>query len=287
MKSSVPVVLAFLASALLTIFASPSLTAQPDPQDSYPTYDPSQKAYMGIAAQLMAEDIKHVYGGEGWNDSLWISFDYVGYTSDNVETIRYHQEWNRLTDEALLSGKLDDGRPFEVHFTSLSKREGTMLVDSTLIPKTYLSASLNTAYNQFMYNTRWLLLPVELVDSGVVLERLKDTVLSNMRLITLKVSFEEDSAAPDTYFILYVNPQFRNIERWSVHYNGSSKDYIWRLYRRVDPFLISTKRYTEDFKSYIRFENIQIRKLDKDTIAAMAREKEEKVSEGKEQSTNE
>lgn len=229
---------------------------------------------MGLAAQLLAEDIKHLYGGDSWNDSLMIAFDYVTYKKDGTQLQRFHQEWNRLTDEARFSGMLDDGRSFEVKFTSLGNRTGTMFVDSVPIPEAYQPSSLNTAYHQFMYHTRWLLLPVQLVDSGVMLERLKDTVVGDKRVATLKATFTEDSTAPKLSFLIYVNPTHKNIERWRVSYNGNEQEYIWRLYQRVTPFLISTKRYTEDFSSYVQFENIQITVLNKQMISQMEQEKD-------------
>lgn len=262
MSKRLPILLLFLSLG----FSSAALA---QPGDDYPTYDPSRELYMGLTAQLLAEDIKHLYGGEHWNDSLLISFDYVAYTRDTVETVRYHQEWNRLTDEALLSGTLDDGRRFAVRFSDLSNREGVMYVDSVPIAEAFQKPALNTAYNQLMYHMHWMLLPVQLVDSGVVLERLKDTSVGGKRVATLRATIAGDSGSPNTTFLIYVNPTYKNIERWRVSHNGSEQEYIWRLYQRVEPFLISTKRYTEDFKTYIQFENIRIEVLDKDRITQL------------------
>lgn len=265
----------FILALLFSFAGVRTLYAQPDPGTEDPTYDPSQELYMGLAAQLLAEDIKHLYGGSAWNDSLLIAFDYVNYTKDGKEIVRYRQEWNRLTDEALLSGTLGDGRSFEVRFSSLRRREGVMRVDSVPIPEAFQQTSLNTAYHQFMYNTRWLLLPIQLVDSGITLERLKDTVVGDKRVATLKASFEKDSTGPSLWFLIYVNPTYKNIERWRVSYNGVEQEYIWRLYQRIDPFLLSMKRYSEDFKNYVQFENLTITLLDKQKIAELAQQKKQ------------
>lgn len=260
-----------LFAFFLPLAVTEGLYAQPTPDD--PGYDPAQEQYLGLAAQLLGEDIKHLYGGEAWNDSLLLEFDYVTYTKDGQQTARYHQEWNRLTDEALFSGRLDDGRPFQVRFTSLSRREGKMIVDSVPIPEAYQSSSLNTAYHQFMYHTRWLLLPVQLVDSGVTLERLKDTIVGGKRVATLRASFEPDSSAPRLWFLIYVNPAYKNIERWRVSYNGVEREYVWRLYQRIEPFLLSTKRYAEDFQSYVQFENIKFTVPGKQGMSQLTEEK--------------
>lgn len=247
------------------------LHAQPE---DYPTYDPSQALYTDLNAQLLAEEVKQRYDGKHWDDSILIEFDHVLYTKDDKEVERYHHMWNRLTDEAMLSGTLDDGRTFEVRFSNLSERTGTMIVDSVPIREEYLPTSMRTAYGQFMRNVHWLLLPVQLLDPGVILKRLPDTLFADKVNSVLSVTFEPDSAANiDQSFILYINPTFNNIERWRVTENGSSQDFIWRLYRRVKPFLFSTKRWSEDFGSYVMLENIEVTELTPETIAA--REKEE------------
>lgn len=252
-----------LAAFILLAFQA----ANAQPGSDYPTYDPSQQLYMDLNARLLAEDIRQLYGGGVWSDSLIVSFDFVSYTSDDRETARHHQIWNRLTDEAVLSGVLDDNRPYEVRFTSYTHGTGTMTVDSVPIPEAYQATSLETARKQLTKNLRWLLLPMQLLDSNVHVERLQDTTFSGKSLNTLKVSFIEDSTIAAENFILYVNPVHKNIERWRPTTRGIGQDYIWRLYRRVGPFLISTKRWADDFKSYIQLENIEMIQLTPEEIA--------------------
>ena len=256
---------------LFLLFSVTGVSAQPDTND-YPTYDPSQSLYVDLDAQLLAEEVKQLYGGAYWNDSLLISFDFVSYTKDDKETARYHQEWNRLTDEALLSGVLDDGRDYEVRFASLSKQEGMMVVDSVPIPDAHLAQSLKTAYQQITTNVRWLMLPVQLFDPNVSVHRLQDTAFAGKGVTTLQVSFAPDSLMPYESFILYVNKAYKNIERSRPIQRGVKADYIWRLYRRVGPFLISTKRWADDFKSYIKLENIKIIQLTPDEIARRSKD---------------
>ncbi len=250
--------------SLILLFSVSNAFAQPG--SDYPTYDPSQQLYIDLNAKLLAEEIKQLYGGEHWNDSLLISFDFVAFTKDDVETARYRHEWNRLTDEATFSGTLDDGRTYHVHFSSYSKGEGTMVVDSIPVPDAYLERSLKSAHQQLTKNIRWLLLPVQLLDSNVILERLKDTAFAGKTVSTLKASFIEDSTISSEAFILYVNTTHKNIERWRPIQRSFGQDYIWRLYRRVGPFLMSTKRWADDFKTYIKFENIEITALTPDNL---------------------
>ena len=251
-------------SLLLVAPLCTRLQAQLEPGD--PDYDPSLSDYQNLAATLLAEDVKYTYGGELWTDSVFVSFDFVVYNSTHEELVRYHNEWNRLTDEAVLSGTLPDGRSYEVRFSDLSQRTGTIMVDSVPVPQEHLKEALRNSYDRLNNNLRWLLTPVRLLDSGITLQLLNDSGIDGKWMTPMKVNFN-DSLSSTSHALVYINANYKNIERWRISYEGVDKEYIWRLTRRVGPYLFATRLWADDFKTYIQLERIKVKLLPDDDVA--------------------
>jgi len=239
---------------LLSVAVSGALYAQP-PESDYPTFDPSLEQYSGIASQLLAEEIRTTYGGGAWNDSLLIEFSFVRYSEEGNELERYQNVWNRFTDEAFLAGTLDDGRSYRVEFSSFSKRQGTMYIDSVEIQEAQKPAALEYAYDRLATNLRFLLTPVRLLEDEVRLRLLGDTTIGGKPLTPLKVTFP-DSMSTSSEILLFISPAYHNIDRWVVEYEGRKTEYVQRMSRRVGAFLIPTRHWKEDFSGFVQLENI-------------------------------
>ena len=248
-----PGVVAILIATLCAV-----VHTQPHPD--YPTSDPSLNEYTNLAATLLAEDVKHTYGGDAWTDSLFIAFDFVVYNKKNQEVARYHNEWNRLSDEGMLIGKLSDGRVYQARFTSVGNCLGTMTIDSQEVAAEHLSAALRMACDRLNSNLHWLLTPLRLLDPGIGLELLNDSLIDGKQVTPMKVMFN-DSLSSASDVLIYINTSYKNIERWRVNYDGNYREYIWRLTRRIGPYLFATRLWAEDFQTYIQLERIRIKKL--------------------------
>lgn len=241
-----------------------SLPAQTDPE--YPSNDPAMQQYSDIAATLLAEEIRHVYGGEEWTDSLYLEFDFVAYTRDGRELVRYHNEWNRLTDEASLSGTMSGGRFYEVRFTELSSLSGTMTIDSQAIPEAHLQSGLVSGYERLTSNIRWLITPLMLLDTTGVLLMMNDSNIDGQQITPLYISYS-DTISSASGATLYVNSKHKTIDRWKINYEGEDREYIWRQTRRVGPFLFATKMWADDFQTYIMLEGIKVKRVTGEGLA--------------------
>ena len=217
-------------------------SSQAQPQPDYPTFDPTLADYDNIGAILLAEEVKGKYGGETWSDSVLISFDFVTYNREGKEMKRYTNAWNLLTDEAVLAGNLDDGRPFRVRFSSLSNREGSMQVDSVDIDTAYLQEGLDIAYERLRNNFFWLLTPLELLDTNYSMAMLADTVISGVEYIPMHIRLNDST-------------------RWRINYEGAVGEYIWRRTRRVGTLTFSSRFWSADYNYYIQLERVRVRRL--------------------------
>lgn len=245
---------------LLLIGLSATTSAQGDDPE-YPVFDPTLSDYDNIAAILLAEDIKDRYNGNVWGDSVSLSFEFVTYDRDGTELKRTKNEWNRATDRARYSGRLDDGSDFVVEFSSLSRKEGVMLVDSQEIPEQYQQAGLDEAYNRLVGNIYWLMMPMLLLDERLTLEVLPDTTLQGKPLVPLIVTFN-DSNLVATSARLYVDRDHKTIERWRIDYDGTEREFIHRMTRRIGPYLVATRLWSDDFASYVQLERIKFRQVE-------------------------
>ena len=254
-------------SVVLPLLVVCCTVAKGQPQTDYPTNDPSLNEYENLAATLLAEDIRHTYGGQDWTDSLSFSFDFVVYNKQRQEVARYHNKWNRATDEGLLSGKLNDGRVYTVRFSNLSACQGTMMIDSQEVAQAILPSALHTAYERLQNNLRWLLTPQRLLDSDVTLKIQSDTTIDGKEITPMKVIYNDSISTSTSEVLLYINSGYKNIERWRVNYDGVYREYIWRLTRRVGSLLFATRLWAEDFQTYIQLEKIKVTRVNGEEVA--------------------
>ena len=246
--------------ALLLLFCFGSNEASAQPQPEYPTFDPTLSDYDNLGALLLAEDVKGKYGGKSWGDSLLISFDFVTYAKDGTETKRYTVAWNRLTDEAVLAGKLDNGSPYRVRFSSLSRREGVMTVDSLPIDTAYMQEGLDIAHERIRTTFLWLTTPLDLLDTNYTLSMGADTVIAGTTYVPMHVDLN-DSTLKLRSILLYIHKTHKLIERWRIEFEGAAREYIWRRTRKVGRLVYNSRLWSEDFSFYVQLERVRVKEL--------------------------
>jgi hypothetical protein len=257
---------------LVSILSSLPLMAQTPAEVQTPPADSSR---VGSAVEIrppngvdpdalrLAREVIGAMGGESaWNDRSWnLAFDFV-VESKGKEISRYSHRWNRSTGEYIVSGKNREGRTWQVHFNDIHDevdRKGTATIDGEPAPDTTLSRLLGMAYARFINDTYWMLMPVKLLDPGVVLRRGADTTIGGTRYDVLMLSFKNVGLTPGDRYLVFINPQTKLVERW--HYmleSGREADYLWKDYLRFDPVLIPLRRETPDGSSVIRFDNVRV-----------------------------
>lgn len=247
-----------LASLLLFAIAVEHGSAQPQPE--YPTFDPTLAEYDNLGALLLAEEVKGKYGGKSWGDSLLISFDFVMFSKDNAELKRYTVAWNRLTDEAVLAGVLDNGRPYRVRFSSLRRREGVMMVDSLPIDSAYMQDGLDVAYERIRTTFLWLTTPLDLLDTNYTLAMGADTVIDGTTYVPMHVTLN-DSTLKLKSILLYIHKTHKLIERWRIEFDGAAREFVWRRTRKVGNLVYNSRLWSADYSYYVQLERVRVKDL--------------------------
>ncbi len=247
-----------VALLLCSLGAVERSNAQPEPE--YPTFDPTLADYDNLGALLLAEEVKGKYGGKSWGDSLLISFDFVMYSKKDEEIKRTTVAWNRLSDEAVLAGTLDDGRPYRVRFSNLSRREGVMMVDSLPIDSAYMQEGLDIAYQRLRTTFLWLTTPLDLLDSNYTLAMGADTVLDGTTYVPMHVSLN-DSTLRLKSILLYIHKTHKLIERWRIEFDGSAREFIWRRTRKIGNLVYNSRLWAADYTYYVQLERVRIKEL--------------------------
>lgn len=208
----------------------------------------------------LAREVWRAAGGEkGWTDLSWnLSFDFVSYR-DGKEAARFSHRWNRKTNAAVVSGIGRDGRRWEVQFSDLYARRGTATINGTAAPDSDLPRLLENAYARFINDSYWLLMPLKLLDNGVIHRRLDDTTVGGGRFERLGLSFERVGLTPGDQYQLYIDPKSKRVVRWTfVLESGRTGDYTWEEYERVGPVTLPRVRRAPDGAIAIRFENVRV-----------------------------
>ncbi len=239
---------------LLALFSSLSLRAQHISISPIRIEGPDTNAY-----QLAHEVIDAMGGDSAWGDRSWsLAFDFV-VEAKGKEMSRYSHQWNRATGEYIVGGRTREGKAWQVEFSNIYEKQGRATIDGEPVPDTTLSRILSMAYARFINDTYWMLMPVKMLDPGVMLERRADTTIGGVRYNVLLLSFRNVGLTPGDRYLVFINPQTKLVERW--HYmleSGREADYLWTDYRRFDPVVISLKRESPDGSSIIRFDNVRV-----------------------------
>jgi hypothetical protein len=207
----------------------------------------------------LAREVWRALGGEkGWADRSWsLAFDFVAYR-DGKEVARFSHNWNRRTNAAVVSGMGRDGRRWEVRFSDIYARSGTATINGAPAPESDLPKLLDNAYARFINDSYWLLMPLKILDDGVIHRRLADTTVAGERFERLALSFERVGLTPGDQYQLYIDPKTKRVVRWTyVLESGRTGDNRWEGYEQIGPVTLPLVRRAPDGTVAIRFENVR------------------------------
>ena len=211
-----------------------------------------------VEGDLLAREVMRASGGDRWEDRTWnLAFDFVSYR-EGKEAGRFSHRWNRSSNAAVVSGAGRDGKRWEVRFTDVYARTGTATIDGAAAPDTSLQRLLDNAYARFINDTYWLLMPLKLLDDGVIRRRLEDTAISGRSYQRLALSFENVGLTPGDQYWLFIDPQTKQVAFWRfLLQSGRTGEYAWEEYERSGPVTLPRVRRGSDGAVAIRFENVR------------------------------
>lgn len=185
------------AAALLVAPAAPALASKKDPK-----------------AVLLAMRSMEAMGGQAAFDAQrLLRFDFA-VERDGKIVSSYQHWWDRATGRYRLEGKTKEGLAFRVLF-NVNDRKGQAWLDGKALEGKAAEDYVNLAYERFINDTYWLLMPWKWLDPGVTLaydgEREVDGKAYEVALLTFDAGVGLTSN--DRYWG-FVSRETGRVERW-------------------------------------------------------------------------
>ena len=211
------------------------------------------------AALALADDVMKALGGrEAWDETKYVSFDFVASRNDTVVS-RRSLAWDKATDRVHLAMKDTKGRSWQV-WTDLAHKDGTVLVDGA--PPEDPAAKrqwLDRAYAVWINDTYWLLMPFKLKDPGVTLtDRGAD---STGKAHVMELSFKDVGMTPGDRYRVHVDDATKLVTGWEMllqnNKDGRWKPALWTDWKSVGDVKLAEKRHIPNDRVVFTFENLK------------------------------
>ena len=167
----------------------------------------------------------HMGGMENYKAAQQLSFTYVSGTTEQIRAKREHL-WDRSSGNYVLTVfDLDSNVTYTVFF-NINTRWGTTYKDGVAVSTVENKKYLEGAYNAFINDTYWLLVPAKLRDPGVFIQ-LEKQMSAIAGKTVIRLSFANVGLTPGDQYWLFVN-ESGQIERWTFVLQSDRKgDYTW------------------------------------------------------------
>lgn len=178
------------------------------------------------AAVAIAERALDAMGGaDAWAATRFLRFDFFGF--------RMHH-WDRQTGRHRLEGKTRDGDAYVV-VHDLDTREGHAWLNGEALAGEDLDDWLGRAWNAWINDTYWLLMPYKLLDPGVHLTHEGEESFDGTAYDKVKLTFDDGvgNTSGDTYWAWF-DRESGLMDRWAYHLESWEADREPTAWRWTD-----------------------------------------------------
>lgn len=219
---------ALLIALTLGVFAARPATAEE------PAKDPR-------AVALAERTLEAMGGAEAWAKTRFLRFNFFGF--------RLHH-WDRFTGRHRLEGKNRDGETYMI-LHNVDTRQGQVFLNGELQEGEKAAEWLQRAYEIWINDTYWLLMPYKLLDPGVNLAYDGEETIEGVTYDKLLLTFDQVGVTPGDRYWAYINRDTGLMDRWAYFLQDWEKDRVpthwwWRDWLRYGHILLSSSRFNPD-----------------------------------------
>jgi hypothetical protein len=194
---------------------------------------------------------------------------YFSYTfkveKNNNEVGSFPQRWDRVTGDYHVSGRRPDGIPFEATINVNTRAVSGTIQGRTVSSPDDLKKLYQFAYERYIADTFWLLMPLKMVDPPFQREYdgpRNDSCGHTWDLLKLTVEVKPGNPPAGVYWP-WISRGTGMVEEWDMKPAGLSADQppievIFHDYRRVAGLLISLRREMRGLNQSVRFDDLVI-----------------------------
>jgi hypothetical protein len=203
-------------------------------------------------------------GTTAWEKARYLAFTLTVEREGKVAT-SYPQRLDRFSGDYRVSGKNQDGTPFEVIMNLKTLKGRATRNGSPVTDPAVLKDLLDVGYRRFINDTFWLLMPLKMFDPGVHRtyegER-TDSCGHTWDLV--KLTFDQATGlTPGDVYWPWINRDTGVVEEWDMKLQSMKPEepplqVMFHDYRRIAGLLISMRREVRGRNQIVRLDDLQI-----------------------------
>ena len=211
---------------------------------------------------------KGIGGKQAWEKARYFQFTFSVQTPTRT-TERTHL-WDRYTGQYRLQFTTKDKKDITVLFNTNKPDSGLVYMGDNLLTKsdTFTKKYLKRAYEVFINDTYWLVMPAKLLDNGVRLTEIPSKTFNKTSCYGIKLQFEQGTGITNDEYTIYVHPKTGEIQHWDYILESDSTQkgsWDWDKYTDVGGVQFSLKKTNEE-KISIAFPNTKVLEIVDDKL---------------------
>jgi hypothetical protein len=208
-------------------------------------------------ADELAKRSFDVIAGPAWEKARYFEFTFV-VEHGKTRSLVVPQRWDRDAGLYRLAGRDAKQNDFVV-VMNVTTKKGRVWLNGEEVNDRRRDETLDLAFRRFLNDTYWLLMPLRMLDQGVLREPMGERTDSCGRTWdVLKVTTPTNDAA-----FAWINRDSGLVEEWDMRLAGAPADapmvqVMFHDYARYAGILISTRREVRNTDQTIRIEGLKI-----------------------------
>jgi hypothetical protein len=212
-----------------------------------------------VKAEAVARSLSDAMGGQAtWSRVPYLRFDFV-ILRDGKEVDRRSHWWDKAHSRYRAEWKEDDGSHVAA-VVNLLDRSGKSSTDGKADTDTLLAKHVREAYEVWVNDTYWLIMPFKLGDPGAHLRFDHSEKKPAGAHDVLSLTFDSNTGlTPKDHYWLYINQSTHLLDRWEFLLQGRKPPpagATWEEWEPVGPLRIATLHRMAKGPMMLRMENL-------------------------------
>lgn len=218
-----------------------------------------------VKAAAVADAVMKAGGGEaGWAATKYLRFTFVVEKDGAVRASRTHY-WDRVANRHHVEWTAKDGKSV-VCIEYLDTREGVCTAGDQALFDGDAKPYLESAYDMWINDTYWLLMPYKMKDPGVHMKYDGEAKEGGKVYDKVLLTFDNVGLTPKDRYWAYVDRQTHRMDKWAYVLQddkgepgtGDPSVWKWTGWSKHGRVMLSSEKVSADGKTKILFKDLAV-----------------------------